>query len=446
MGSKKPHMFFETKVVHKAGHTITIENNGKLFFGKDDKSLGYRGIARDITERNQARKEKKDLTTRLARAEKMEALGTLAGGVAHDLNNVLSAIVSYPSLLLMDLPEDSTFKEPLLTIQKSGQRAAAIVQDLLTLARRGVAVNEIINLNSIISDYLASPEFKKLKTFHPSVEIKTNLEKNILNILGSTIHLSKTVMNLVSNAAEAMPQGGIISISTENRYIDSPINGYENIEQGDYVALSVSDTGEGMITEDIKKIFEPFYSKKKMGRSGTGLGMAVVWGTIKDHNGYIDVQSHRNQGSDFILYFPVTRKEISKNHKDMSIHNMMGNGETILVVDDVKEQREIASSILTTLGYSVNTVSGGKEAVEYLAQNPADLLVLDMIMDPGADGLDTYKEIIKRHPGQKAIIASGFAETERVKETQRLGAGKYLKKPYTLEKIAVAVKSELENQ
>jgi len=446
VGSKKPHMFFETKVVHKAGHTIAIENNGKLFFGKDDKALGYRGVACDVTERNQARKEKKDLAARLARAEKMEALGTLAGGVAHDLNNVLSAIVSYPSLLLMDLPENSPLKKPLLTIQESGQRAAAIVQDLLTLARRGVAITEIVNMNNIISDYLASPESNKLKTFHPSVKIETDLEENILNILGSTIHLTKTVMNLVSNAAEAMPQGGIISISTENRYIDSSIGGYENIHQGDYVALTVSDTGEGMSPEDIKKIFEPFYSKKKMGRSGTGLGMAVVWGTIKDHNGHINVQSSLNQGTDFTLYFPVTRKGISKSHKDISIHNMMGNGETILVVDDVKEQREIASSILTTLGYSVDTVSGGKEAVEYLAQNPADLLVLDMIMDPGADGLDTYKEIIKRHPGQKAIIASGFAETERVKKAQRLGAGKYLKKPYTLEKIAVAVKSELENQ
>lgn len=182
-----------------------------------------------------------------------------------------------------------------------------------------------------------------------------------------------------------------------------------------------------------------------MGRSGTGLGMAVVWGTVKDHNGYIDVQSHRNQGSDFTLYFPVTREEKSEGDSDTDIHHINGNGETILVIDDVKEQREIASSILTSLGYSVATVPGGEEAVEYLAHNSVDLLVLDMIMDPGMDGLDTYKEIIKQYPGQKAIIASGFAETDRVKAAQRLGAGRYLKKPYTLEKIAVAVKSELEN-
>ena len=445
LASKTSFMFFEIKAVHKSGHVITLENNGKPFFGENGQLLGYRGVARNVTERNQAREEKKELTSKLARAEKMEALGTLAGGVAHDLNNVLSAIVGYPSLLLMELPENSPLKEPILTIQKSGQRAAAIVQDLLTLARRGVAATEIVNLNNIISDYLASPEFEKLKTFHPSVEIETDLDKDILNVLGSPIHLSKTLMNLVSNSAEAMHQGGVISISTKNRYIDSPVSGYENINQGDYVALTVSDTGEGMISEDIQKIFEPFYTKKKMGRSGTGLGMAVVWGTVKDHNGYIDVQSRKNQGTDFTLYFPVTRKEETKIDEDMPIHNLMGSGEKILVIDDIKEQREIASSILTTLGYTVATVSGGKEAVEHLAHNPADLLILDMIMDPGINGLDTYREIIKRHPGQKAVIASGFAETDLVREAQRLGAGRYLKKPYTLEKIAVAVKAELEN-
>ena len=381
---------------------------------------------------------------RLARAKKMEALGTLAGGVAHDLNNVLSGIVSYPDLLLLDIPEDSPLRKPILTIQRSGKKAATIVQDLLTLARRGVVATKVTNLNQIIDSYLKAPEFEKLKEFHPGVKIESDLERNLLNIMGSPVHLSKTVMNLVSNAAEAMPDGGNIFISTKNEYIDKPIRGYDDVKEGDYVILTVSDGGVGISSEDTEKIFEPFYTKKVMGRSGTGLGMAVVWGTVKDHKGYIDIQSTKGKGTKFTLYFPVTRKEITGRVEALPTDEYMGKGETILVVDDVVEQREIASGILKKLGYSVTTVSSGEEAVDYMKGNSADLLVLDMIMDPGIDGLETYKRILELHPVQKAIIASGFSETDRVKEAQRLGAGKYIKKPYTLEKIGIAVKEELE--
>jgi CheY-like chemotaxis protein len=181
-----------------------------------------------------------------------------------------------------------------------------------------------------------------------------------------------------------------------------------------------------------------------MGRSGTGLGMAVVWGTVKDHDGYIDVQSAEGEGTTFTLYFPATRQQLVKEQACLSIEDYTGSGQSILVVDDVKEQREIAFTILSELGYSVATVSSGEEAVEYMKNNSADLLLLDMIMDPGIDGLDTYKQILKLHPGQKAIIASGFSETGRVKEAQRLGAGQYVRKPYTLEKIGIVVKTELE--
>jgi len=388
--------------------------------------------------------EKKKLETRLHSAQKMEVIGTLAGGVAHDLNNILSGIVSYPDLILMDLPEDSPLRESILTIQNSGERAAVIVQDLLTLARRGVSVSEVVNLNSIISEQLTSPEFEKLKSFHRNVQVETLFEEDLLNIKGSTAHLSKTVMNLLSNAAEAMQHGGNLFISTENQYIDMPIKGYENVEEGDYVILNVSDTGTGISKKDMEKIFEPFYTKKIMGRSGTGLGMAVVWGTVKDHKGYINVESIEGKGTTLTLYFPVTREEIESEKSLFSIENYTGKGELILVVDDIKEQRELASKMLTKLQYSVSTVSSGEKAVDYMNDNLADLLVLDMIMSPGIDGLETYKRILKLHPGQKAIIASGFSETKRVKEAERLGAGKYIKKPYTLEKIGLAVKEELE--
>jgi two-component system, cell cycle sensor histidine kinase and response regulator CckA len=388
--------------------------------------------------------EKKLLEVQLRRAEKMEALGALAGGVAHDLNNVLSGIVGYPDLLLMQIPEDSPLRESILSIKDSGKRAAAIVQDMLTLARRGVGITDVVNLNDIILEYLKSPEHEKLKLYHPGVEIETDIESDLLNISGSSVHLTKTVMNLVSNAAEAMAAGGKIFISAENRYIDRPINGYENIKEGDYITLMVSDTGIGISKKDLERIFEPFYSKKVMGRSGTGLGMAVVWSTVKDLKGYIDVQSTVGKGSTFTLYFPASRDKLFKEKAILPVEDYMGKGESILVVDDVKGQRELALTMLTMLGYSAHTVSSGEEAVEYLKKHSMDLIVLDMIMDPGIDGLDTYKKILEMHPGQKAIITSGFSETDRVGEAQRIGAGAYVKKPYTLEKIGLAVKAELE--
>ena len=437
IGTGKAIQGFDTKRYTKDGRVVDVNISGSRYDDHEGKPAGMLVVLRDTSDR-------KRLEAQLQQAQKMEAIGTLAGGVAHDLNNILSGIVSYPDLLLMQLPEDSPLREPISTIQDSGNKAATIVQDLLTLARRGVATMEVVNLNDIISKYLKSPEYKKLLSFHPLVKVNTDLVEDLLNISGSPVHLTKTVMNLVSNAAEAMPDGGTILISTENRYIDSPIKGYDDIKEGDYITLKVSDYGIGISSKDRERIFEPFYTKKVMGRSGTGLGMAVVWGTIKDHKGYIDVQSTEGKGTTFILYFPATREKSATDQAAFRIEEYMSHGESILVVDDVEGQRKIASNILSELGYSVTSVSSGEKAVEYLQDNSADLLVLDMIMDPGIDGFETYKRIIQFHPDQKAIIASGFSETEFVKEAQKLGAGQYVQKPYTLEKIGVAIKEELE--
>jgi CheY-like chemotaxis protein len=199
----------------------------------------------------------------------------------------------------------------------------------------------------------------------------------------------------------------------------------------------------GMSKHDIENIFEPFYTKKKMGRSGTGLGMSVVWGTVKDHRGYIDINSEKGKGSRFTLFLPATREALKVDSTGVSIDEYQGDGESILVIDDVEEQREIASTILKKLKYAVVSVSSGEEAIEYMQSNSADLLVIDMIMDPGMDGLDTYKKIIELHPHQKAIVASGFSRTDRIRQLQKMGAGQYIKKPYTLAKIGSAVKEAL---
>ena len=183
-----------------------------------------------------------------------------------------------------------------------------------------------------------------------------------------------------------------------------------------------------------------------MGRSGTGLGMTVVYGTVNDHKGYIDVWSTEGKGTRFTLFFPVTREKYIEDKSLVKIDDYTGHGETILVVDDVEEQRFIASGILEKLGYTVHVVSSGEEAIGFLTQRGVDLLILDMIMDPGMSGLETYRKIIDIRPNQKALITSGFSETKDVKEAQKLGAGSYIKKPYTMEKIGLAVRDELEKR
>ena len=391
---------------------------------------------RDVT-------SQKNLENKLRQAQKMEAIGTLAGGVAHDLNNVLSGVVSYPELLLMDLPSDSPMRAPIETIQETGKKAAAIVQDMLTLARRGVEVSEVINLNKIVAEYLSSPEYKKLCSYHEQASVEANMDPDLHNISGSPIHIFKTLMNLVSNAAEAMPEGGRIRISTQNCEIVDSHKEKEKIAPGEYATLSIADNGTGISAQDLDRIFEPFFTKKKMGRSGTGLGMAVVWGTVHDHNGHIEINTAEGKGTTFTLYFPITRELPAQVKQKSSLNDLKGHGESILVVDDVLEQREIASNILKKLGYSVATATSGEDALQYLKEKSADLLILDMIMNPGIDGLETYQRALKIRSDQKAIIASGYSETERVKEAQLLGATTYVKKPYSIEKIGEAVKAEL---
>ena len=405
--------------------------------------IGYIEQIQDITDRRRAEEEKQALEERLSRAEKMEALGLLAGGVAHDLNNVLGIVVGYAEMLLSEVDEESPLREDVVTIIEGGQRAAAIVEDMLTIARRGVSGRKVLNLNKLVGDFKKSPDWEKLLSYHPNVQISTDLEPDLLNISGSSIHLVKTLYNLVSNASESMPKGGTITIKTTNQYIDKPISGYDTIREGDYVVFSVSDEGEGISETDIKRIFEPFYTKKIMGRSGTGLGLSVVWGTVKDHQGYIDVRSEEGKGTTFTLYFQVTREDITVDDIGVSLSEYLGNGESILVVDDVKKQRDLAARMLKSLNYNVSSAASGEDTVEYLKEHKVDLLVLDMIMDPGMDGLDTYKSVLKINPKQKAIIVSGFSESDRVNAAHDLGAGAYVKKPYVIEKLGMAVKKEL---
>lgn len=443
-GQYKSSVTLILEMLSKNQTTIYCEIKASFIMGDDNRPVGVMGVTRNITERMKAQQEKDALEKQLDRSRKMESLGLLAGGVAHDLNNVLSGIVSYPEILLIDLPTNSPLYKPITMIRDSGLKAAAIVEDLLTLARRGVMAKETLLLNTIVEDYLVSPEYEKLLTYHPHVSVNIQLENNLPSIKGSLLHIKKTIMNLVANAAEAQPNGGTVTISTQSRYLDKPLPGYYTVGEGEYVVLTVADEGEGIHENDMHRIFEPFYTKKMMGRSGTGLGLAVVWGTVQDHKGYINLKSQPGQGSEFELYFPLVRGLVPEQEEHITIESIMGKEERILVVDDVDDQREIATRMLTRLNYQVYAVPSGEDAVEYLKHHPVECVLLDMIMEPGMDGLDTYKHIIHMNPDQKTIIVSGYSETERVKEAQCLGVAGYIKKPYMMENIGMAIRNVLD--
>jgi len=426
----------ENAVLSKDGREFLVEWHGRPIVDEKDDYLYHLGIGIDITER-------KMMEDRIKRLETMEVLGRVAGGVAHDLNNVLGVMVGYSGVLIDQMDAHHPVKKSLQMIMDSGQRATAIVQDLLIMTRRGVVVREPVNLNKIISHYLYSPEFITLAGLHEGIHLETDMESTLMNISGSDIHLQRTIMNLTINAMEATPKGGSVTIKTENCYLDVPVRGYEEIGRGEYAVLSISDTGGGISSEHIRHIFEPFYTTKQMKMNSSGLGLSVVWGVVKDLDGYVDVQSKKGEGTTFKLYFPVTREDLPKAIIDMIAARCTGHNESILVVDDEKGQCELATMILSRVNYDVMSVSSGEEAVEYLKSHKADLVILDMLMEPGMDGLDTYREIIKIHPGQKAIIVSGFAETERTMEAQRLGAGAFVRKPYLAKRLGMEVRREL---
>lgn len=396
----------------------------------------------DRTAQKQAEEESRRMEARLQSARKMETLGLMAGGVAHDLNNILSGVVGFPDILLMNLPQDSALREPIGIIKDSGQRAAAVVADLLTVARGAVGRREAADLNTLVRNYLASPEHLALASRHPLEGCASLPAANLPPILCSPVHIGKCVMNLVSNAMESIDGPGHVTIATMRQMVAEPLASQNNVSPGEYAVLSVADTGKGIAEKDLEHIFEPFYSKKVMGISGTGLGLAVVWNSVVDHGGMIRVESG-GRGTTFSLFFPVSSQVAEAGTAELPPVELGGRGESILVVDDEPMLRELAATLLQRLGYTVSCAASGEEAVAWLREHPADLVLLDMVMDPGMNGLATYREMLQVAPRQKAIVVSGFAEGDDVKAVQALGATRFVKKPYSLEQLGRAVRAEL---
>lgn len=392
----------------------------------------------ETKQRKEAENEQKILQEKLQQDQKMKAIGVMAGGVAHDLNNILSGIVGYPDLLLMQLPEDSELRSSVEAIRDSGIRAAGVVDNLLTISRDAATVKDVQNLNDLVREFIDSPEFQRIKAGHEKVRFVVNLHPNLRNIICSPVHIKKCLMNLVLNGFEAIDGPGSVTLSSYNEYVSKPLPTHHNVDKGDYSVISVTDTGSGIDDEDLSHIFEPFYSKKLMGQSGSGLGLAIVWNSILEHQGGIFIDSSPS-GTTFQLYFPSTFFDLSSKEDDGDIKEYYGNQETILIVDDEYQQRAIATELLESLNYKVVSVPSGEKALEFLKRNAADLVVLDMIMNPGINGRQTYEKMIQHNPVQKAIIVSGYSVSEEVLRVQKLGAAIFIKKPYTLAQLGKAV-------
>lgn len=384
--------------------------------------------------------ERDRMAEKLRRSQKMEAIGTMASGVAHDLNNILSGLVTYPELLRKDLPADSQLEAPLKVIEQAGKRAAAVVSDLLTLARNAASVKGLCDINNVIMDLINSPEWKSAVTQHPLVKIKTNLNATHSMIYCSQIHIRKCLMNLLLNGMEATSPKGTVTISTDNMLrngSNTDANSLDSDQQD--ILITVRDDGQGISPEHINHIFEPFYTTKKMGRSGSGLGLSVVWNTIEEHEGTITVEN-TSPGVAFKLRFPVTTSKIPQtpDQSEPTLASYKGTG-TILVVDDEPHLREIASEIVKNLGYSVTTANNGEEALRYIAKNPTDLVLLDMALGDGMSGQETFTKMIELNPTQKAVVVSGYSTNEDVIKTLKLGACSFIKKPYTIEELSRAI-------
>jgi PAS domain S-box-containing protein len=427
---------YELTLKRKDQSAISVEITATSIRNKQGEMSGFRGIVRDITER-------KLLENQLAQATKMEAIGTLAGGVAHDLNNILSGLINYPELLLMKMPQDTPLKKYILPIKETGNKAATIVQDLLTLARRMVIITKPMDINKIVTEALETPFYKKILKFHPGVRFETQLAESTWPIQGSESQLIRILLNLCSNGAEALSGAGVIFIRTANQQLKKRTLAYERIEPGEYVVLSVTDGGEPLTSQHAARMFEPFFTKKVLGRSGTGLGMAVVWAIVQEHGGHITLNSSSGRGNTIELFFPAATTSKTSRTTASKPSLKKREKERILVVDDAEEQRKLAIEILERSGYQTIAVASGEEAVKFIKENEVDLVWLDMMLDPGMDGLETYQEIIRIRPGQKTIIVSGYSETPRVKEAIKLGVGAYVKKPYAMEKIIKIIHREL---
>lgn len=411
-------------------------------FDTDQNLIGMVHVAHDISQQKIVEKEKLNVMDKLRKAEKLEAIGRITAGVAHDLNNILSGMIAYPDLLIKSSKPDNDLKKGLLSIKDSGQRASAVVSDLLTMARGITVAKEPADINKVFRDYFSSIEFLNLTKLHSSVNVEISLSEDSAMVLCNAVHLQKMIMNLVTNAVEAVEEGGKVSIST---HLDYPSKFTIADLQGGFqktVVITVDDDGSGIPADERDKVFEPFYSKKTTGRSGSGLGLSIVKNIIDDHHGVLNLESS-SAGTCFKIELKTCAGYEVSASQEPCVNEIKGTG-SILIVDDNENQRELSGKMLEYLGYSVTSASNGKEAIALCQTNAPDLIMLDFYLEPDCNGLEAYSEILHLNPDQKAILTTGLSERDTIDRAQRLGVKAIVKKPFSIEDLGQAVKDSME--
>jgi two-component system cell cycle sensor histidine kinase/response regulator CckA len=427
----------EKRYLHKDGHVVWAQLNISLAWNPDGTPRHFVAQIQDITERKRAEEQRKKLEEQLRQAQKMEALGTLAGGTAHEFNNILGIIMGYSDLARMELGEGHPVARHLEEVLKASQRAKEVVQQILTFTRQQKDQRELILLHPIVADAV-----KLIRTTLPeTVEIETDIAPGASAILGNPTQIHQVIINLCTNAWHAMKEGaGLIRIIQRTVTLDkSAAASHAALHPGPYVRLSIEDNGTGMDAPTLARIFEPFFTTKGPGK-GTGLGLAVVHGILQAHDGAVVVQSQPGQGTTFHLYFPAELAVPVKNLPELPVSMLAGAGQHILLVDDEAALAQAAILSLIRLGYRATGVHSAAEALKAFQQQPGafDLVITDLTM-PGMNGMDLANALHEIRPELPIILASGFGGLRTAHFARGPGRRLVLKKPFTTEVLARSV-------
>ncbi|MGD8286260.1 MAG: PAS domain S-box protein, partial [Desulfobacterales bacterium] len=422
-------------VTRKNGGDAALELSISLMKDQYGQPVGFRGMLRDVSERKKAEEEKRKLETQLQMAQKMESIGTLAGGIAHDFNNILMGIQGNASLMLLKIESDHPNHEKIKNIEKYVQNGTELTKQLLGFARRGKYHVKATDLNEILDKSAAM--FGRTKK---EIKIHTNLYDDIWTVEVDRGQIEQALLNLYVNAWQAMPAGGDLYVHTENVVV-SRSNVLPYMDPGNYVKTTVADTGVGIDRETQKRIFEPFFTTKGMGR-GTGLGLASVYGIIKNHGGYINVYSEKEHGTTFTIYLPASEKSIIEEQEVIAAL-IKGTG-TILLIDDEQMILEVGKELLEEMGYQVIPALSGEKALKIYKEDPdnIDLVIMDMIM-PGMGGGETFDRLKEIDPEIKVLLSSGYSINGQATEILQRGCDGFIQKPFNLNQLAGTIQKIL---